>query len=84
MRFGGLSLLLSLFLSNRLRLLDHPMVRPLLLLSVYAIVTVPLGVYPRENIVFAVKLVFVLLVFVSALKTGPRNVESIFRSVSSS
>lgn len=85
LRLGGLSLaqmvrgllcvtmLLSLLLSNRLRLLDHPIVRPVLLLSVYAIVTVTVGPYPVENILIAVKLGFVLLVFANAFHMAERR-----------
>jgi hypothetical protein len=61
-----LIMLISLFLSRRLRLLEHPIVRPLMFLAMYAVLTCMLGPYPYENIVFAMKLTFIALVFVSA------------------
>jgi len=81
-RLGGLSLaqlvrgllcaalLLSLLLFNRLRLLDHPMIRPLLFLSGYAMVTVLVGPHPRENVVLAIRLTFASLVFANAFHLG--------------
>lgn len=61
-----LTMVLSLFLSGRLGLLCHPLIRPLIFLSAYAMVTLLIVPYPYENIVFAVKLMFVSLVFANA------------------
>jgi len=61
-----LTMVLSLFLSGRLGLLCHPLIRPLIFLSTYAMVTLLVARYPYENIVFAVKLIFVSLVFANA------------------
>ena len=61
-----LMMFLSLFLSRRLRLLEHPLVRPLMFLAMYAVLTCVLSPYPYENIVFAVKSAFAALVFASA------------------
>lgn len=69
-------LLLSLVHSRRLRLLDHPMIRPLLFLSVCAMATVLAGPHPRGNVVLAVQLIFVSLVFANAYHLGVRGLLS--------
>jgi hypothetical protein len=56
----------SLFRVGRLRLLEHFLIRPLTYLSIYAALTSILSSYPYENLVFAVRLVFLALVFASA------------------
>jgi len=61
-----LVMLLSLVLSRRLRLLEHRIIRPLMFLAIYAVLTCVLGPYPYENIVFAVRSVFAALIFASA------------------
>lgn len=61
-----LMMFLSLSLSRRLRLLEHRITRPLMFLAMYAVLTSMISPYPYENIVFAVKLIFSALVFVSA------------------
>jgi hypothetical protein len=63
----------SLFLSRRLRLLEYTIIKPLVLLAVYAILTCRLGPYPYENFVFAIKLAFAALVFVSAFYLAQSN-----------
>ncbi len=65
---GMLCLLMfcSLFLSGNLRLLGLPVIRPQLVLAVYAGLTCALGPYPYEHITFAARLVFMALVFASA------------------
>jgi hypothetical protein len=61
-----LMMFLSLFLSRDLRLLEHPIIRPLIFLAIYAVMTCMFGPYPYENIAFAVKLTFTAFVFASA------------------
>ncbi len=61
-----LMMFLSLVLSRRLRLLEHRIIRPLMFLALYAVLTCLLGPYPYENVVFAVKSTFAALVFASA------------------
>jgi hypothetical protein len=61
-----LMMFLSLFLSRRLRLLEHRIIRPLMFLSIYAVLTCVLSSYPYEDIVFVVKLAFMAFVFASA------------------
>lgn len=61
-----LMMFLSLFLSRRLRLLEHPIMRPLIFLAMYALLTCVLSPYPYENIVFVVKSAFAVLLFASA------------------
>ena len=61
-----LMMFFTLFLSRRLRLMGHPIVRPLIFLAMYAVLTCALGPYPYENIVFAMKSVFAALLFVGA------------------
>jgi hypothetical protein len=65
---------LSLFLSTRLHPLKHRLLRPLLFLAVYAASTSFASPYPYENLVFAVKLVFVMLVFASAFHLAREGV----------
>jgi hypothetical protein len=60
-------MLLSLYFSRGLHLLTHRLVRPLLFLAAYAVLTSSLGPYPYQNIVSAVKVVFITLVFLNAL-----------------
>ncbi len=59
---------LSLLFSRRLGLLRHRLVRPLLFLATYAVLTSFTGPYPYETIVFTVKMVFVVLVFAGAFQ----------------
>jgi hypothetical protein len=61
-------MLLSLFFSRGLRRLTHPFARPLLFLAAYALLTAWAGPYPYQNIVFAVKMAFITLVFVVTLR----------------
>ncbi len=68
-----LMMFLSLFLLRRLRLLELPIIRPIIFLSVYAIITCFLGPYPYENIAFAVKLAFVAFIFASAFHLAQSN-----------
>jgi|GEM_PF-1590136 len=63
-----LLLFISLALSGRLSLLGHRLNRPLLFLAVCATVTSCAGPYPYQNIVFAVKLAFIALVFAGAFQ----------------
>lgn len=56
----------SLFLSMRLRLLELSIVRPQILLAMFAVFTSILSPYPYENITFAARMVFMALVFVCA------------------
>lgn len=56
----------SLFLSTGLNLLKHRLVRPLLFLAACAVVTSFAHLCPYENIVFAVKMIFITLVFANA------------------
>jgi hypothetical protein len=60
-------MLLSLVFSRRLHLLAHRLVRPLLFLAAYAVVTAFIRPYPYQQLVFAVKMAFLTVVFVSAL-----------------
>jgi hypothetical protein len=61
-----LMMFLSLFVSRRLRLLEHPIIRPLTFLAVYAVLTCMLAPYPYENIVFAMKITFSAFIFAGA------------------
>ena len=61
-----LMMLLSLVLSRRLHLLEHRIIRPLMFLAIYALLTSVISPYPYENVVFAVKTAFAALVFASA------------------
>jgi len=61
-----LMMFLSLFVSRRLHLLEHPIIRPLTFLVIYAVLTCMLGPYPYENIVFAMKITFSAFVFAGA------------------
>jgi len=61
-----LMMFFTLFLSGRLRLLGHRIVRPLMFLATYAVLTCMLSPYPYENIVFAVKSAFAALLFAGA------------------
>lgn len=65
---GCLCILMFLVLvfSGRLRLLEHRLIRPLLFLAIYAGLTAVISPYPYENIVFAVRLGFIALVFANA------------------
>jgi len=56
----------SLLHSTGLSLLKHRLIRPLLFLAAYAVVTSFAGLFPYENIVFAVKMIFITLVFANA------------------
>ena len=59
-------LFICTLLSGRLRLLIHPVVRPLLFLATYVVLTSFLSPFPYENLVFAAKLFFAALVFASS------------------
>jgi len=63
-------LFLSLWFSQGWRRLAHRCVRPLLLLSMYAVVTAFMRPRAYEHIVFAMKLLFSVLVFVNAMHLG--------------
>lgn len=58
---------LSVFFSRRLHLFTHRFVRPLLFLAAYALLTSFVGPYPYQHIVFAVKLSFIILIFVNGV-----------------
>jgi len=62
-----------LFRAGRLCLLEHFLIRPLTYLSIYAALTSILSSYPYENLVFAVRLVFLALVFASAFHCAERR-----------
>lgn len=59
-------LLVPLFLSGRWPLLASRPIRPLLFLAACAVATAPGCPHPYENLVFAVKLIFVMLIFANA------------------
>jgi hypothetical protein len=61
-----LLMFLSLFVSRNLSLLKYRFVRPLLFLAAYAVLTLFVSPYPYEHIVFAVKMIFITLVFANA------------------
>lgn len=61
-----LILFLSLFLSGHLRLLEHPIIRPLVFLAAFAAMTALVVPYPYENLVFIVKILFMVFIFASA------------------
>jgi hypothetical protein len=63
----------SLFLSRHLRLLEHPIVRPLIILASYAVLVSPVSEYPYENIAFAMKLGFLALVFACTFHIAERG-----------
>jgi hypothetical protein len=65
---------LSLGAWGDLKLLGHRLVRPLLCLAAYGLVTAAASPYPYENIVFAVRVMFIVLVFANAfhLAAGTR------------
>lgn len=69
-------MLLSLFLSGGGHLLRHRLVRPLLFLAGYAALTSFAAPYPYQNVVFAVKMLFIILVFVSALRLAEEGLVS--------
>lgn len=58
----------SMIISKKLNLLKHRLVRPLLFLAAYAVLTLFASPYPYEHIVFAVKMGFIMLVFASAFR----------------
>jgi hypothetical protein len=60
------AMLASLWRVKQLWLLEHPLIRPLTVLAGYAVLTAALGPYPYQNIAFAVKLLFISLVFATA------------------
>lgn len=64
---------LSLFLSTGLRFLTHRLAHPLLFLGIYAALTSFTSPYPYENVVFAVKMAFVILVFASAFQLAEKG-----------
>jgi hypothetical protein len=59
-------MLLSLFFSRGLHRLQHRLVRPLLFLALYALASWPVAYYPYHNMVFAVRMVFLALIFACA------------------
>ncbi|UCE46362.1 MAG: O-antigen ligase family protein [Phycisphaerales bacterium] len=63
----------SLLRAGCLYLLEHPLIRPLTYLSVFAVLTSFLSPYPYENIVFAVRLAFAALVFANAFHLADRS-----------
>ncbi len=69
-------MLLSLFLSRRLCLLEHRLVRPPLFLATYAVLTSFTSPYPYEHVVFTVKMVFIMLVFASAFQLAEKGLSS--------
>lgn len=66
-------MLFSLYFSRRLRLLEHRLMRPLLLLAGYATVTFAAAAQPYENVVFTMKVAFVMLVFANAYNLAQRR-----------
>ena len=64
---------LSLFLSAGLRSLTHRLAHPPSFLAIYAILTSFTSPYPYENIVFAVRMAFVILVFASAFQLAAKG-----------
>lgn len=68
-----LAMFVSLGRARRLCLLEHPLIKPLMLLAGYSLVTAVLSPYPYENISFAVKLAFGGFVFASAFHLSERQ-----------
>jgi hypothetical protein len=62
-----------MLLSKELNLLKHRLVRPLLFLATYAVLTSFASSYPYEHIVFAVKLAFIVLVFTSTFRLARKS-----------
>jgi len=65
---------LSMLLSKELNLLKHRLVRPLLFLAAYAVLTSLASPYRYEHIVFAVKLTFIVLVFASTFRLAKERI----------
>jgi hypothetical protein len=65
-----LLMFVSLFFSARVYLLVHRLVRPLVFLAVCAVLTSFAHPFPYQNIVFAGKLAFVVLIFASAFQSA--------------
>ncbi len=65
---------LSLYFARGLHRVTHRLVHPLFFLAAYAVATAPLGPYPYQNVVAAVKLVFLSLVFLNTLQLAAAGV----------
>lgn len=65
---------LSMLLSKELNLLKHRLVRPLLFLAAYAVLTLLASPYRYAHIVFAVKLTFIVLVFASTFRLAKERI----------
>ena len=61
-----IAMFISLYFSGRLHLLGNPIIRPLMFLAIYAVMTCMIGPYLFENIIFTMKLIFTVLVFTCA------------------
>ncbi len=66
-------MVVSLFPSPGLRLLQHRCVRPLLFLAIYALITSWTVSYPHENMVFAVRMAFLVLIFACAFHLAEKG-----------
>ncbi len=69
-------MLLSLLLSTGWRVLKHRFVRPLLFLAIYAVLTSFAGAYPYENIVFSVRIAFIVLISAGAFHLAEKELVS--------
>jgi hypothetical protein len=69
-------MMLSLFIVGQLHLLWHRTIRPIMFLVVYAFSTSVISPFPYENVVFAVKLLFLSLVFASAFNLSLYDLRS--------
>ncbi len=65
---------LSLLLSKELNLLKHRLVRPLLFLAAYSVLTLFASPYRYAHIVFAVKLTFIVLIFTSTFRLAKERI----------
>ncbi len=63
-----------MLLSKELNLLKHRLVRPLLFLAAYVVLTSFASPYRYEHIVFAVKLTFIVLVFASTFRLAKEGI----------
>ncbi|MCP4614314.1 MAG: O-antigen ligase family protein [Planctomycetes bacterium] len=64
----------SMILPKELNLLKHRLVRPLLFLAAYAVLTSFASPYRYEHIVFAVKLAFIVLIFASTFRLAKESI----------
>lgn len=64
----------SIFLSKDLNLLKHRLIRPLLFLAVYAVLTSLASPYRYMHIVFAVRLIFIVLVFACTFRLAKERI----------